>query len=448
VNRNHRVGEEAAMPAISPEEVGGVALGEPKQVKAYDDYIEIDLELHPADLQLTSNCEKLYRLPRLSESYSFIAPEPGSGDTTLTISKICGQSLLELADGYLEGPGASRVSFADLHDRGMVEVVSKNDASAELTIKGLAPGLYTFTCDNGVAANILAPVGASDPLTPELQTRSMITCLDLDGVFSDVPTGLDVYPATGTRVLIDDGFGAFLDFTDERKTVLGQYGALSGREKHTFVYTPKHDPANIGKVDVFTYKLVHAAAGEATGKIFVRIGSEQVDLVWDNNNPYAEARSVEAADDRATVSIPNLVARDQDASSDTAPIGVFGNVTENDHLASKFTVLAVSRDGETYEVPAADGTQLVGKHGMLTIHADGSYIYAPQGKLESIGHSDTFKYQLHCPNAKIVEATLTVEIVDEVEDRPQRLEENGAIDPLAQLAANPMEELQVDSIAF
>jgi hypothetical protein len=87
-----------------------------------------------------------------------------------------------------------------------------------------------------------------------------------------------------------------------------------------------------------------------------------------------------------------------------------GNVVADDLLGSDATLLAVSRDGKTYEVPGVGGMELKGDHGVLTIQADGRYAYAPDRSLTAIGMTDTFAYQLRHPNGEVAKAMLTINI--------------------------------------
>lgn len=417
------------------------------EVRAYDDIFDVEMELYPADAKVSEGPRVLYGLINVSESHPVAVNADGSSEVTFTVSSICGRSVLEHADAHLTGvDNETRLSFSDLHDRGMIDV-SEGGPTAQMTLRGLASGSYKFNCDNGIAAEIVGQTSATHALAPAVQIRVPQWATDLNGIYSDHPSGPDRFPAEGTRFLIDDGTGRFVDCTEGQNVVQGNYGILVGVPgslgHNIAMYAPIKNPANIGKVDVFTYKLSHPTAGESTAKIYVRIGSEQVDLEWDDANPTAEARSVEAADDHSFVSIGQLVSGS--SADGAAPGTVSGNVTENDRAASKFTVLAVSLDGENYEAVAVDGTELTGKHGALTIRSDGSYTYVSRGDQESVGQSDEFGYRLYHPNGKIAEATLSIDIMGPHEDEAVTLEDHTVADPLDYLSPSAIEELQNSS---
>lgn len=75
-------------------------------------------------------------------------------------------------------------------------------------------------------------------------------------------------------------------------------------------------------------------------------------------------------------------------------------------------VLQILKSGSY--VNAGTGTTVQGAYGTLTIAADGSYSYTPNGSLSSVGKVETFQYQLVHPNGLSDTATLYIRI-----DSPQ-----------------------------
>ncbi|MFF7708365.1 BapA/Bap/LapF family large adhesin [Pseudomonas sp. NPDC007930] len=78
--------------------------------------------------------------------------------------------------------------------------------------------------------------------------------------------------------------------------------------------------------------------------------------------------------------------------------------------------LAVLKGG-SYVAATAAGTVVQGLYGSLTLHADGSYTYTPNGSASSVGKVDVFSYSLAHPNGLSATATLYVRI-----DSPQATE--------------------------
>src|SRR5690606_19910573 len=111
-----------------------------------------EMELYPADAKVPEGPRALYGLISVSESHPVAVNADGNSDVTFTVSSICGRSVLERADAHLTGvDNETRLSFSDLHDRGMIDV-SEGGPTAQMTLRGLATGSYKFNCDNGIAA--------------------------------------------------------------------------------------------------------------------------------------------------------------------------------------------------------------------------------------------------------------------------------------------------------
>ncbi len=80
-------------------------------------------------------------------------------------------------------------------------------------------------------------------------------------------------------------------------------------------------------------------------------------------------------------------------------------------------VLQISKAGSWVTAASGAGTTVQGLYGTLVIHADGSYTYTANGSVTSVGHVDTFAYQLLLANGTTATATLYVRI-----DSPQATE--------------------------
>ncbi|MEN5302969.1 BapA/Bap/LapF family large adhesin [Pseudomonas sp. TWI628] len=80
-------------------------------------------------------------------------------------------------------------------------------------------------------------------------------------------------------------------------TVQGQYGTLVIHADGSYTYTPNGSPASVGKVDVFSYELVHPNGLTSTANLYVRIDSPQATETWNNSNLGAPATVVDAVND-------------------------------------------------------------------------------------------------------------------------------------------------------
>lgn len=67
-------------------------------------------------------------------------------------------------------------------------------------------------------------------------------------------------------------------------TVQGLYGTLVIRADGSYTYTPNGSPSSVGKVDVFSYQLVHANGLSDSANLYVRIDSPQATEVWSDIN--------------------------------------------------------------------------------------------------------------------------------------------------------------------
>ncbi|MFD2237974.1 BapA/Bap/LapF family large adhesin [Aureimonas populi] len=138
-----------------------------------------------------------------------------------------------------------------------------------------------------------------------------------------------------------------------------------------------------------------------------------------NESLVAELDGLEAGNYRVTVANTSVVTAagtvTVDIASETADLSQVvgapsaastGNVLEDDTLASTFTEFQIESGGAFVEV--ANGTQVQGAYGVLTVNADGSYSYQPAPNLAGLGQEDVFAYRLVHPNGDISSATLTV----------------------------------------
>ncbi|MFJ4441846.1 BapA/Bap/LapF family large adhesin [Pseudomonas sp. NPDC089422] len=80
-------------------------------------------------------------------------------------------------------------------------------------------------------------------------------------------------------------------------TVQGQYGTLVIHADGSYTYTPSGSPSSVGKVDVFSYELVHPNGLTSAANLYVRIDSPQATEAWNDSNLSAPATVVDAVND-------------------------------------------------------------------------------------------------------------------------------------------------------
>ncbi|MDC6383528.1 Ig-like domain-containing protein [Pseudomonas graminis] len=82
-------------------------------------------------------------------------------------------------------------------------------------------------------------------------------------------------------------------------TVQGLYGTLTIDASGNYSYRPDGAVASVGKVDVFSYQLVHPNGLSDTANLYVRIDSPQATEVWSDSNLASPAFLVDATNDIA-----------------------------------------------------------------------------------------------------------------------------------------------------
>ncbi|PVZ13589.1 MULTISPECIES: BapA/Bap/LapF family large adhesin [unclassified Pseudomonas] len=80
-------------------------------------------------------------------------------------------------------------------------------------------------------------------------------------------------------------------------TVQGLYGTLTIDGAGNYTYSPTGTASSVGKVDTFTYELVHSNGLVSTARLYVRIDSPQATETWSSTDLSANATVVDATND-------------------------------------------------------------------------------------------------------------------------------------------------------
>src|SRR5690606_38470419 len=267
-----------------------------QSLQAVDDIIDVKLRLAPAGT-LPEN--RYDRNADVREYYKLDTSGGSVSEVSLNVSSFCAASLSR-NDGYLQR--YRETSLSDLIADEKMIVADQGEGSGRVTLQGLRLGSSFLVCENSNAHNVLissrdqSPSGAPSGLA-----------FDYSLQFRDILKNDTAGAREGARATIDDGHGAFYSAGDGYALVPGKYGMLRIEGGQFVGYIPKADPAIIGKVDVFTYKLRNAHGDEDTAKIIVRIGSDQADLEWNANDPFSPAIKADIWDYNGTASIETVV---------------------------------------------------------------------------------------------------------------------------------------------
>nr|WP_299455300.1 BapA/Bap/LapF family large adhesin [uncultured Pigmentiphaga sp.] len=153
----------------------------------------------------------------------------------------------------------------------------------------------------------------------------------------------DLGPDDAAVLQVKNADGDYVTPDAAGTVIAGLYGTLTVMPDGSYTYQPNADnAANVGKVDVFDYKLVHPNGSEDEAKLYVRLDSDQVELEWDDANPGQDAVVTPAAADSgdASVIVENTVEQvDQaDVIEYSWALGALGIVLGNTSGTHVFTV--------------------------------------------------------------------------------------------------------------
>lgn len=262
-----------------------------RMLQARDDVIDVKLDLYPSGTQGFSMYDKLMGSTyHVRENYDFTLPKEGR-PTGFSVSYSCANSILG-DDGYVQVPGRV-MSFSELMDAGKLNIVSPSFQRGEVTFRDMPAGKAMLVCNNQGAVTKVAP-GATAALAGstsryDYDFKPHHTAINQN----DTLTNFDGYR---TRNFFADGDEGYYDGGTWGRLVEGKYGFLAIHDHGLVQYVPRADPSVIGKVDVFPYKVAHPTVGASDANIIVRIGSDQADVEWDENNLNAPARKADVWD--------------------------------------------------------------------------------------------------------------------------------------------------------
>jgi VCBS repeat-containing protein len=242
-----------------------------------------------------------------------------------------------------------------------------------------APGGQVF--EAGLPARGTEPAG-SDPTKPTTTQTGTITFTSPDGV-SKIELGGLVLTAPGVQQSFTDATGTLTaSFTYDSVTRLGTI---------TYRYTLLDN--TIGTPSVSFPVAVTDADGDRTAG-----GNLVINIVDDA--PVAVADTDSTAAGQTTAETGNVLDGSGTTSSGADVRGADGATVTSVALGN----------GTPVNVDPTAGATIVGNFGTLTIHADGSYSYAHNGKPG--GGTDAFTYTIKDGDNDLSSATLTIAVAD------------------------------------
>ena len=205
------------------------------------------------------------------------------------------------------------VSLEDSSSSGLLDLVGIFGEDAQVEASGLEAGDYRVIYGGGSLVGVSTSVDWSAEFTDYSLT-------DFEGVAGDPITGnvitdpsfvdgeqdqLGVDDLAAVHIQVG---GAFVE-AGAGTEVEGEYGTLTIDADGNYSYVPNAAVESIGLVETFAYQLVHPDSSTDTANLYIRIDSEDADLIWDDNNPSAPATVMMANDniDAGQVDVVNVV---------------------------------------------------------------------------------------------------------------------------------------------
>jgi hypothetical protein len=246
-------------------------------------------------------------LAGFSKAFVFTVNSGTSLDPTLTLTT---SSLVSLLDGVVytlqvKNASGNWVTLDVNGSSGLLDLVALTGQGVRVNIGDLLGGDYRL---------IVSSTGIGVLTTVNTQLQLDVTSLtQFNGVAGAAVVG-NVIRDVGTDGQVDQtgpDNGAALQVLKNGSyvtastgvTVQGLYGTLTIDASGNYSYTPNGSAASVGKVDVFSYQLVHPNGLSDTANLYVRIDSPQATEVWSDNNLAAPAFLVDATNDVAVSDI-------------------------------------------------------------------------------------------------------------------------------------------------
>ncbi|WP_043200599.1 BapA/Bap/LapF family large adhesin [Pseudomonas putida] len=234
-----------------------------------------------------------------TKTYTWTVAAGTTVDPTLTLTTNSVLALLNNSTFTLQVKDATGawVTIATGNNQGLLDLIVL-PLGLQVDIGTLQAGDYRLTVGSG-GIGLVTNVTTSLDITATSLTQFTGTGTPTSGnVITDVGTDGTVDargPDSGAvlQVLKNGSYVAAGTAT----TVQGLYGTLVIHGDGSYTYTPNGSPGSVGKVDVFSYQLVHPNGLSDAANLYVRIDSPQATEIWSNTNYGAPATVVDAVND-------------------------------------------------------------------------------------------------------------------------------------------------------
>ncbi|MFK2914020.1 BapA/Bap/LapF family large adhesin, partial [Pseudomonas sp. 3HC3] len=256
-------------------------------------------------------------LSGFSKTYTWTVAAGSTADPTLTLTTNSVLALLNNTSFTLQVKDASGawVTIATGNTQGLLDLIVL-PIGLQVDIGVLQAGDYRLTVGSGGIGLVTEVSTTLDIVSTSLTQFTGSGIATSGNVITDVGTdgAVDASGPDSAAVLQVLKDGSYVS-AGTATTVQGQYGTLVISADGSYTYTPNGSPNSVGKVDVFSYQLVHPNGLSDTANLYVRIDSPQATEIWSDTNYGAPATVVDAVNDvgSSQVTLDNRV----DTSSST-----------------------------------------------------------------------------------------------------------------------------------
>lgn len=270
-------------------------------VIASDNLATATVNLAPVTATTTYTDSFTTLLSGFSKTYTWTVAAGTTVDPTLTLTTNSVLALLNNSTFTLQVKDATGawVTIATGNTQGLLDLIVL-PLGLQVDIGKLQAGDYRLTVASG-------GIGLVTQVTTSLDIEAT-SLTQFTGTGS--ATSGNVITDTGTDGTVDSrgpDSGAVLQVLKNGSyvaaasgagtTVQGQYGTLVIHADGSYTYTPNGSPSSVGKVDVFSYQLVHPNGLSDSANLYVRIDSPQATEIWSDSNLGAPATVVDAVND-------------------------------------------------------------------------------------------------------------------------------------------------------
>ncbi|MFK0311629.1 BapA/Bap/LapF family large adhesin [Pseudomonas sp. NPDC090233] len=280
-------------------------------VVASDNLVTATVNLAPVTATQTYTDSFSTLLSGFSKTYTWTVAAGTTVDPTLTLTTNSVLALLNNATFTLQVKDASGawVTIANGNTQGLLDLIVL-PIGLQVDMGKLQAGDYRLTVASGGIGLVTQVTTTLDIVATSLTQFTGTGTATTGNVITDPGTD-------GTVDTLGPDSGAVLQVLKNGSyvaagastTVQGLYGTLVISANGSYTYTPNGSPSSVGKVDVFSYQLVHGNGLTDAANLYVRIDSPQATEIWSDSNLSAPATVVDAVNDidSSNISLANRV---------------------------------------------------------------------------------------------------------------------------------------------